>query len=96
MQLATDARIAALRIQTLLPPHIAEESDRKMDELEARMAKEDQEVRKDLEGLAALLKSGGSPDLRRLRRATPSSARSERRSSSSHARTPTSGPWPSL
>jgi hypothetical protein len=63
MQLADDARIRALRTQTLLPPHIAEESDRKMNELEALMAKEDLEVRKDLEGLASLLKSGGSPDL---------------------------------
>ena len=63
MQLADDARIGALRIQTLLPPHIAEETDQKMDELEALMAKEDLEVRKDLEGLAALLKPGGSPDI---------------------------------
>jgi hypothetical protein len=63
LQLAEDARIGALRIQTLLPPHIAEESDRKMDELEARMTKEDQAVRQDLEGLAALLKPGNSPDL---------------------------------
>jgi hypothetical protein len=63
LQRADDARIRALRIQTLLPPHIAEESDQKMDELEARMAKEDLEVRQDLEGLAALLKPAGSPDL---------------------------------
>jgi len=63
MQLADDARIRTLRIQTLLAPHIAEESDRKMDELEALMAKEDLEVRKDLEGLASLLKPGGSPDI---------------------------------
>jgi hypothetical protein len=63
MQLACDARIAALRIQTLLPPHIAEETDQRMDELEALMAKEDVEVHKDLEGLAALLKSYGSADL---------------------------------
>jgi hypothetical protein len=63
MQLANGARIAALRIQALLPPHIAEESDQKMDELEARMAKEDSEVRKDLESLAALLKSVGSPNI---------------------------------
>jgi hypothetical protein len=63
IQLADDARIRALRIQTLLPPHIAEESDQKMDELEALMAKEDLEVRKDLEGLASLLKPGGSPDI---------------------------------
>jgi hypothetical protein len=63
MQLADDARIGVLRIQTLLAPHIAEESDRKMDELEARMAKEDLEIRKDLESLASLLKPGGNPDL---------------------------------
>jgi hypothetical protein len=63
LQLAEDARIGALRIQTLLAPHIAEESDQKMDELEARMTKEDQAVRQDLEGLAALLKPGNSPDL---------------------------------
>jgi len=44
MLLAGSAQAAALRIQVLLPPHIAEESDKKMDELEARMAKEDQEV----------------------------------------------------
>ena len=49
--LACGAQIAALRIQTLLAPHIAEESDRKMDELEAQMTREDQEVRKDLGGL---------------------------------------------
>lgn len=63
IQLADDARIRALRIQTLLAPHIAEESDRKMDEMEAQMAQEDLEVRKDLEGLASLLKPGGSPDI---------------------------------
>jgi hypothetical protein len=34
-----------------------------MDELEVLMAKDDQEVRKDLDGLAALLKPGGDPDL---------------------------------
>ena len=65
--LADGARIAALRIQTLLPPHIAEESNEKMDELEAAMAKEDQEVRKDLDGLAALPEFSASPDLETAR-----------------------------
>jgi len=61
--LAFGAQTAALRIQTLLAPHIAEESDKKMDDFEAMMAKDDQEVRKDLDGLATLLKPGGDPDL---------------------------------
>ena len=52
--LADNARISALRIQTLLPPHIAEENDRKMDELEARMAREDRAIRKDLADLTAI------------------------------------------
>ncbi|MGA2775121.1 MAG: hypothetical protein ABSE81_03550 [Candidatus Omnitrophota bacterium] len=61
--LAFGAQTAALRIQTLLAPHIAEESDKKMDELEALMAKEDQQVRKDLGGLASLPKLHSDPDL---------------------------------
>ncbi len=67
IQLASDCRIGALRIQTLLPPHIAEESGQKMDELEALMTKEDGEVRRDLESLAALLKSSGNPDIETAR-----------------------------
>jgi|HubBroStandDraft_6_1064221.scaffolds.fasta_scaffold89363_2 hypothetical protein len=63
MGLALGAQISALRIQTLLPPHIAEESDPKMDELEASMAVEDTLVRKNLEGLAALRESGKDPEL---------------------------------
>ena len=61
--LAEGARISALRIQTLLPPHIAEESDQKMDELEARIAREDREVRKDLADLTAIQSLAGNPDL---------------------------------
>jgi hypothetical protein len=61
--LALGAQTAALRIQALLPPHIAEESDQKMDELEARMAAQDQEVHKDLDGLAAIEKLRGDTDL---------------------------------
>jgi hypothetical protein len=63
IRLADDARIAALRIQTLLPPHIAEESDSKMDEMEALMAKEDRTVRKSLADLAAMTTLSDNPDL---------------------------------
>jgi len=60
---AMDAEIAALRIQTLLPPHVAEESDVKMDELESRMAKDDAAVRADLADLAATPRLAGDADL---------------------------------
>jgi hypothetical protein len=60
---AFSIQTAALRIQTLLAPHIAEESDKKMTELEALMTKEDQQVRKDLENLAMLQKLSGDTDL---------------------------------
>jgi hypothetical protein len=63
MQLTGGARIAALRILTMLPPHIAEENGQKMDEMEAAMAKEDQAVRQDLAGLAAILNLSGNSDL---------------------------------
>jgi Four helix bundle sensory module for signal transduction len=53
--LAASAQAAAMRIQALLPPHIAEEADAKMDELEARMAKQDREVRNALSELAAIV-----------------------------------------
>jgi hypothetical protein len=62
MLLAAGAQSGAWRIQALLPPHIFEESDQKMDELEARMSNEDQKVRSELKELAALLGSG-SPDV---------------------------------
>ena len=61
--LAFGAQIAALRIQTLLAPHISEESDKKMDELEARMTGDDQVVRKNLNDLATQQKLGEDPDL---------------------------------
>ena len=62
MLLASGAESGPWRIQALLPPHIFEESDHKMDELEVRMSNEDQKVRSELKELAALLGSG-SPDL---------------------------------
>ena len=61
--LASAAEIAALRLQTLLPPHIAEQRDEKMDEIEARMAEEERTVRTNLDALAALPSLGGNPDL---------------------------------
>lgn len=61
--LACRAQIAALQIQTLLAPHIAEESDIKMDEMEKQMTKEDQEVRKDLGNLAEIQGFRNNPDL---------------------------------
>ncbi|HEX7530838.1 MAG TPA: MCP four helix bundle domain-containing protein, partial [Pyrinomonadaceae bacterium] len=63
IRLADDARIAALRIQVLLPPHIAEESDSKMDEMEALMAVEDRTVRKSLADLATVPNLSDNPDL---------------------------------
>ncbi|MBF0499244.1 MAG: MCP four helix bundle domain-containing protein [Candidatus Riflebacteria bacterium] len=61
--LAFGIQAAALRIQTLLAPHIAEESDKKMDDMEALMTREDQQVLKNLSNLAALPTLRGDPDL---------------------------------
>ncbi len=52
--LAFGAQTAALHVQTLLAPHIAEESDAKMDALEAQMTRDDEAVRKNLEALGAM------------------------------------------
>ncbi len=63
MPLAFGARLGVLRIQGLLAPHVAEESDAKMDRLEAAMADEETRVRKDLDELAALPSFRGDADL---------------------------------
>lgn len=54
---AADARAGVLRTLALLAPHIAEKSDAKMDEFDARIAAQDQDVRGDLKALASLLGS---------------------------------------
>ena len=56
MVMAFGARLGVLRIQVLLAPHIAEESDTKMDQMEALMSKEEALVRNALDGLGALAK----------------------------------------
>jgi hypothetical protein len=61
--MAFQARLALLRIQTLLPPHIAEENDAEMDRLEASMATEEARVRQSVAGLAGLPSLRGSADL---------------------------------
>jgi hypothetical protein len=61
--LAFGAEIAALHVQTMLPPHIAEERDETMDEIEASIGHEDEEVRKDLDGLLALPELGDSAEV---------------------------------
>jgi hypothetical protein len=55
LQLAAGAQAGALRIQASLAPHIAEESNDKMDQLEAQMAAEDRNVSSDLKRLAAVV-----------------------------------------
>ena len=61
--LALDARAAALRIETLIPPHIAEENDAKMDAIEKRMAEFASQVKRDLDDLAAIGALRADPDL---------------------------------
>jgi hypothetical protein len=60
---AARALASVLRIQSLLAPHIAEESDPKMDALEAQMSKEDEGVKRELAVLAGLPQLKANPDL---------------------------------
>jgi hypothetical protein len=61
--LAAAARAAALRLETRLAPHIAEESDQREDEMEALMANDDREVRAAFDALSAMPGLGPDPDL---------------------------------
>jgi len=63
LPVAAAARIAAWRLLTLIPPHIAEEDEKKEDAMEAVMATEDAQVRKSLAELAALPQFTNNPDL---------------------------------
>jgi hypothetical protein len=63
LQFAFAAQTSALRIQTLLAPHIAEESDAQMDKLEASMAKDDEKVRSAFDGLGAIPRLRTDADL---------------------------------
>ena len=62
-QFAFGAQTAVLRIHALLAPHISEERDMKMDELEAQISHEDQHVQKYLGDLAAIQVFKGNSDL---------------------------------
>ena len=64
LRLADAARIAAWRLLALLPPHIAEESEPKMQALEAQMSAEDETVRQSLTALTALPLRAGNSDLK--------------------------------
>jgi hypothetical protein len=61
--LAFAAQASALRVQALLAPHIAEQTDARMDEMEAQMTAEDRAVIKDLDDLASFRELRGDADL---------------------------------
>jgi hypothetical protein len=60
---ASEARLALLRVQALLAPHIAEESDARMDQLEASMAGEEAKTTRALDALAGVARLKGDADL---------------------------------
>lgn len=55
LQLTADVRIGVLRMQVLLFPHIAEASDKKMDELETQLSKEGDHVNESLTAIRKLI-----------------------------------------
>jgi len=62
-RLARTVQIGVLHIQMLFAPHIAEESNHKMDELEGLMTKEEQKVRENLDALTKVQRLSDDPDL---------------------------------
>ncbi len=60
--LASGAHIAALRLLAVIPRHIAESSDRQMDEFDAVMAVEDERLKKGLVDLGMVPKRGDVTD----------------------------------
>ena len=77
MNLAFDARIGVLHIQTLLAPHIAKESNAQMDRIEATMAQQETQVGKDLDGLAALAEAQLYADLQTAASVLPVTGRQD-------------------
>jgi hypothetical protein len=63
LQAASDARLAAWRMQALLPPHIAEERAEAMDRLELSMTAEERRAGEALGRLSARPSTAGDPDL---------------------------------
>lgn len=66
VRVADDARIAVWRLLALLPPHIAEESEQKMDTLEAEMTEAGRQVRRSLDTLVALTNLSNNADLKAI------------------------------
>jgi hypothetical protein len=65
-RLALDARGETWKVLALLPPHVAEESDSRMDELEESMSAAEWQVRDDLASLANKV-AAGDPDFETAR-----------------------------
>jgi hypothetical protein len=63
-ELALGAEVAALEAQTLLPPHVAEAEDARMDAMEARMAELEQDVGRRLDALQSVPAAAARPELR--------------------------------
>lgn len=62
-RLASGVQVCVLHIQMLFAPHIEEESDQKMDEMEGSMVKEEQNIRENLDALAKVKRLSGDADL---------------------------------